>query len=168
MGADGGLIFLPIKGPDYLTNWLKVKDLLKPFYQFLDTDGVSCVAENANNNYLKNNSYFNSPKFLIGCYGTDRPDCISLSNLPSLLNDNSFNSLTFEELDLEIRTCPNKDSYYLNLPFIKLMEAHFHFSSREEVILSLDNIANMTISLWSSQLKERLIIGNLTYEETWT
>jgi len=171
MGADGGLVMIPLKESSD-ENHIRVFSLLKPFWQFYTTDDISSVASEANRKFKSKNDLNG---YFVGCYGTDRCDHAELGELRSICTpfvDDYYGdlySLTFGELDLECRTSmekPNAD--YTEHPLRKLWAQHFDLMSREDVLEHLGSLSNIIISDWVSELNSLLKINNVCYKETWT
>lgn len=176
MGADGGLVMIPLKKSSD-ENYKRVFSLLKPFWQFYTRDDISNVAKEANSKYEE------SPHDLLrghfrGCYGTDRGDNAELGELEFICNPNANDyhyygdlySLTFDELDLECRTSIDKPfaGYYDEHPLRKLWAQHFDHMPREQVLEHLGSLSNVVILDWVSELKSLLDVKNIWREETWT
>lgn len=169
MGADGGLVMIPLrKSSD--ENYKRVFSLLKPFWQFYTRDDVSNVAKEANFEY---ESVHDLSGNFVGYYGTDRCDNAELGDLEWICAsyaDGDLYSLTFDELDLECRTSVDKPfaGNYAEHPLRKLWAQHFNWMSREEVLEHLGSLSNVVISDWVSELNSLLDVKNIWHEETWT
>lgn len=176
MGADGGVVYIPLRNPSD-KNYERVTQLLQPFWQFLNRDGCAHWAEEAHWEWEQNNS-IDPPKYVLGYYGTDRVDDLELGDLPEICDvpdrddapyQGYLYDLTFSELDLECRTTmfPITGSYYGH-PLHKLWHKHFHWSSREEVISNLGSLLDMKIEDWAKELNNLLFMNQVVHEETWT
>lgn len=168
MGADGGVVYIPLRnGTDQ--NYARVLELLSPLWQFLSTDGGASWAEEANWEWMQNNS-IDPPKYVLGYYGTDRCDSFELGDLELLCSpetNDPLYELTFEELDLECRTSPYPiTSSYNHHPLHKLWYQHFGWSKPEDV--SLGVLTTMKVSDWAKELHRLLHLDRVVHEETWT
>jgi len=104
MGADGGIVFLPLRSKGREAHD-EVRDLLKPFYAVLDPNQGS-FQEDACEEWFRANDL---PKdCLVGYYGTHLD--VSLDDLREILGAGddlvSDAQLTFNELCLDIETRP--------------------------------------------------------------
>jgi hypothetical protein len=175
MGADGGVVYLPLKKGTQ-ENKSRVLDLIQPFWQFLCRNDCAHWAEDAHSEWESNNRDIDcSPDYIVGYYGTDRCDSFVLSELgylcevddkPSYMGD--LYALTFDELDLDCRTSPysvgGRDAHRLH----RLWHEHFDYKKREEVLTNLGPIANMVISDWCAEMNKLLYLERFVQEETWT
>jgi hypothetical protein len=149
MGADGGVVYIPLRAPGKEA-WERAIALLRPFWQFLSTDGGAYWAENANAEWERKNPKVGPPDYLLGYYGTDRGDNFDLGDLPVLCDPfkdwrGDLYALTFEELDLDVRTRPFMEGRYNRHPLHRLWLEHFEYRSREEVLAALGPLAKMTV-----------------------
>ena len=178
MGADGGVIYIALRNPSD-ANYMRCLELLKPFWQFLCTTSCSDVSQDANWEWQKNNPDINSPKYLLGYYGTDRVDNFDLHHLAEIcqipdskyfdVDEHKLFSLTFDELDLECRTSNiQDDNGRFNSILHDLWYQHFKSHSREQVLLELGPLSNMKIEDWASELCSLLWFDAFNSEETWT
>lgn len=169
MGADGGVVYVPLRSPT-LERYNRVAELLGPFWQFLSQNGTSSWAEDANSEWEESNTHIYPPDYIQGCYGTDRVDSFDLGDLEHLVDvDDELFELTFDELDLECRTSPVPVNSSINeRPFRRLWHEHFAYSSREDVLSRLGKMSNMTISSWVEEIINLLFIDRIVHEETWT
>lgn len=171
MGADGGVILLPVKNGT-AENYSEVSKLLKPFWQFTNRNGGYYIAEQANYHFIMKHDY-GPPNYIIGYYGTDRGNSLNLGDLRKILNsyedeyDEVF-KLTFDELDLDCRTNPYFDFDKYRFSLYRLWNEHFDCKSREESLNDLGDISNIVIENWAFKLKELLDIDSLCFIETWT
>lgn len=172
MGADGGVVYVPLKHPT-AERWDRIRELLRPFWQFLDDSGLSYPAEEGNAKWHEKNS-IGGPDFLLGYYGTDRCDNFELGDLPDLVEPfedwrGNLYCLTFDELDLECRTSltPPTGTYHEHV-LRRLWYEHFHYTSREEVLTKLGSLATMKIEDWCREVDSILCLGRIAHEETWT
>lgn len=172
MGADGGLVFIPLKKPTS-ENYVRALYLLKPFWQFLTYDDVSNFAKDA---YFKYQSENDCSGCIFGCYGTDRGDNAELGELELICSPfiddfhGDLYSLTFDELDLECRTSPFTPfaSDYSEHPLRRLWAQHFDVFSREDFQSFLSPICNVIIYDWAKELSSLLYLNNYFRIETWT
>lgn len=172
MGAEGGVVYIPLRKPSY-PRQARVVELLNPFYQFLSVNGLSNVGEDANADWLKNNpSFAYGDKYIWGYYGTDRVDDYDLTQLPEICGpdpEDPIYDLTFEELDLDCRTNPLPiDGEYWQHPLYKLWYQHFHWRSNEKVLEVFGSLATMKIRDWADELSKLLYLDRCASEETWT
>ena len=172
MGADGGIVGIPLKDRTQ-ANFTRVYELLKPFWQFLSTSDGASWAEDANYKWEEENASSMAGN-LIGYYGTDRCDNFELGHLPDLCEPfvdyrGDLYSLTFDELDMDCRTSyiPISDGYF-EYPLHRLWYRHFRHDAREEVMNSLGSIASMTVKQWAEELDSLLQLNAVWHEETWT
>lgn len=173
MGADGGVVYIPLKNPTH-DNYARVCQLLQPFWQFQDQDSSAYWAEAANWEWQKANPNIGAPHEVLGYYGTDRGDNFDLSRLPELCEmsvdyHGDLYALTFDELDMDCRTSlvPITGAYHEPILY-RLWYRHFHLFSREEVLRQLGIIANMTAAQWAKELDSLLELSAMVTEETWT
>lgn len=167
MGADGGVVYIPLHKPNAI-NYNRVLELLNPFWQFLCTNGAHW-AEDANWEWQQNNS-IKGPEYILGYYGTDRVDNFDLTHLYEICNNDldELYDLTFDELDLERRTNPVPVDAYCDHILHNLWYEHFKYSSREEVLSSLGTLSNLKIKDWVKELNDLLDFKSLVSEQTWT
>lgn len=170
MGADGGVVYVPLKHPTP-ERFKRVHELLQPFWQFLSRDGGASWAEEANWKWEQENSIGDC---ILGYYGTDRCDNFELGDLTDLVEPfedwrGNLYELTFDELDLECRTsvAPPTGAYHEHI-LRRLWYEHFHYSSRDEVLDSLGPLATMKIADWAQEIDSLLNINAIVHEETWT
>lgn len=169
MGADGGVVYVPLKRPTH-ENYTLVLALLSPFWQFLSQDGGAHWAEDANSEWERENSHVNAPEYLFGYYGTDRCDNFELGDLEELTEaDDELDPLTFDELDLDCRTCtPPPSRSYDEKPFRRLWKEHFGWRTREQTLIELGPLTNVTIASWREQMLSLVHVDRAVHEETWT
>lgn len=172
MGADGGIVGIPLKHPTQ-ANYARVLELLNPFWQFMSQNGGASWAEDANYKWEEENADMMVGN-LIGYYGTDRCDNFELGHLPELCEPfvdyrGDLYSLTFDELDMDCRTSfiPVKGDYHEH-PLYRLWYQHFRYTSREDTLSKLGSIALMTGKQWSEELGSLLDLNAVWHEETWT
>lgn len=170
MGADGGIVYIPVR-EQAVENYNRVLTLLEPFWQFLSDNGVSSVAEENNYRWREANLNIGAPNYIVGCYGTDLCDKLTLDCLEIICeeDDSGLYDLTFDELDLECRTSPfSINGEHYNHILHNLWFQHFKYSTREETLKALDNLAGMKISNWCREIKHLLYLNQKVCEETWT
>ncbi len=168
MGADGGILYVRLTNP---YQYARVINLIGPFYRLINDDGGASWADEANYHWREANPSIVAPRYLLGYYGTDRGDSISLRELPELccFEDDALYDLTFEELDLDCRTFP----YGLDYPryghiLYRLRYEHFDYVSHDETISRLGTIAKMPIKEWAREVRSLLDLRNIAIVETWT
>lgn len=172
MGADGGVVYIPLKHPS-IDRYDRVRKLLEPFWQFLSQDGGADWADEANYKWMQENS-IGAPKYILGYYGTDRCDNFDLGDLASLCEPfedwrGKLFELTFDELDLDCRTSPVPiTSSYSEHPLRRLWHEHFWFYSREETLEKLGSLAHTRIDAWAREIESLLNLQCTVHEETWT
>lgn len=175
MGADGGVVYIPLKHPS-AERYDRVVELLQPFWQFLNRDGGADWAEEANWKWEQENS-IGPPTYVLGYYGTDRGDSFDLGDLRELClidyrrsyDDDGLYSLTLDELDLDCRTSPFPiTGSHNHHPLHRLWYSHFHYYPREEVVKQLGPIASTTVEAWAKELTGLLNLPCTVQEETWT
>lgn len=173
MGADGGVVWIPLKKPTS-ENYTRVLELLNPFWQFLSQDGCSNIGEDTNREWKQENSHIGAPEFLLGYYGTDRGDDFDLFDLPECCDitddyQGNLHQLTFDELDLDCRTAPiTITNSYNHHTLHRLWYAHFGYKSREESLENLGTLASITGEAWASELDSLLHLDRLVSNKTWT
>lgn len=169
MGADGGVVYVSLRDP-VTENWQRAYDLLAPFYQFMNRDGVSSVSQSANLDWEKKNPEVGFPTHLLGYWGTDRPEQSDLGNLYELCSfgiDEPVHQLTFNELDLDCRT--RNDCEYYSHPVYTMFENHFKDLPRETVLAEFGPLlSEMLVKDWIKELNKLLHITSIGYVETWT
>ena len=173
MGADGGVVYIPLCHGT-LENYKRVVDLLNPFWQFLSANGCAYWAEEGHHKWEEENHLINPPNYIMGYYGTDRGDYLSLDDLANICEPfqdwhGDLFELTFDELDLDCRTAPLAPTgRYFDPPLYRLWFQHFKYSSREAVIKELGPLVSMKIRDWTNELNELLCLDQTVTEETWT
>ena len=164
MGADGGVIYIPVNVPAQCG---RIRELLKPFGQFLSEGGGSFWGERANVDWEESHPEIRSPRYILGYYGTDRGDYVDLSHLRGICTtDDEIYDLTFSDIDLDYRTAP--DPRWSMGPLYKLWHEHFWLRAHEEVVSEIGPLATIRVADWAKELRQLLDFDNLTREETWT
>lgn len=166
MGADGGVVCVPVRDPKKIERVLK---LLRPFWQFLGTDGLSTAGDNGFYGWCRKNPRIRSPEILVGVYGTDRGNFLDLESLRQICNTDlgELSDISFSDLDLEVKTRPTWMKFEETI-FHHLMREHFGWKSHEETKVNLDEIGEMKLSDWVTEISEILDFNGMWKEETWT
>lgn len=174
MGADGGVVYIPVRDAS-VARHARVIELLTPFWQFLDQDGGAFWAEAGHAAWSKSNTTVHAPHYILGYYGSDRGDNVSLGELPAICAPDLEHylhylyELTFEELDLDCRTTvlPITGAYYEPWPH-RLWFKHFKHWPHEEVLDAFGPLASMRMIDWTLELASLLDLRRVVHEETWT
>lgn len=171
MGADGGVVYLKLrKGTS--GRYARVNELLKPFWNFLSSSGRCHEAERSTSSWHKKNPEITPPLFLVGYWGTDRGDSLSLHDLREICtwDQDEIYQLSFDDLDLECRTLspPLLGRAFGSHPLHALWVEHFRYTSREETLSKLGPLKTVIISDWVKELEELLDFKSFTHEQTWS
>lgn len=169
MGGDGGVVYIPVKKPS-TKKCARADELLAPFWQFQSMEGCSPWAKDALYEWENKNTNICAPEWIVGLYGTDRPDYADLNDIEVLCDeDPDMDELTFDELDLDCRTIsPKPIGDWTENKWRRLWFSHFSYSSREDVLQKLGALADMTILSWRQELSLCIHVDRRGFDETWT
>lgn len=171
MGADGGIIYAPLRAASR-ANYARVTQLLRPFGMLTSLDGSASWADDAHRAWLRAHPEIAPPAYLVGLYGTDRvSDLGDLVTLCEPFEDwrGDLYALTWGDLDLECRTAlvPVSDGHYEH-PLRRLMYQHYGHFTREETLAAFRPLDTMLVRDWAIEVEGLLDLDRIRREETWT
>jgi hypothetical protein len=162
MGADGGVVILPI-----LDNETRVYELLSIFPELLNLN-----AHSSTNDYLFSEWEANNLipyTHVYGHYGTDCAVCLQdLKEVCVWECNNELFDLTFEEFSLEVLTAPFGVNTYGIEEFYTIWEWYFYYDTHEEIVEKLGQFKDVTINEWRAELNSLVDFSRMWTEEVWT
>lgn len=162
MGADGGVVILPI-----LDNETRVYELLSIFPEIFNLN-----VHSSTNDYLFSEwEMANSIPYthVYGHYGTDCEVCLlALKEVCVWECNNELLNLTFEEFNLEVLTAPFGVNTYQIEEFYRMWRWHFKYFTHEKVVEKLGQFKDTTINEWITELNSLVDFSRMWSEEVWT
>ena len=162
MGADGGVVILPI-----LDNETRVYELLSIFPEIFNLNAHSSTNEDYFDNWEQDNLI--SYPHVYGHYGTDCEICLlDLKEVCVWECSNELLNLTFEEFNLEVLTAPFGVNTYGIEEFYNMWRWYFKYFTHEEVVEKLGQFKDVVINDWRAELNSLVDFSRMWSEEVWT